>query len=181
MFAIADGLARLIAPVLPVLADEFWRYLPGERETSVHLAEFPPQVELFIDRALLDRWARLLKIRAAVNAELEGLRQAKVIGQPLEAAVTLRASGQAADLLTQYAAELPALFITSDVRVSREAAAPAGAQYAEGDAGAVVIEVARAAGTKCDRCWRRVPSVSMAPGREGTCPRCEEALQALGR
>ena len=41
MFAIADGLARLIAPILPVLAEEYWAHLPGEREESVHLAEFP--------------------------------------------------------------------------------------------------------------------------------------------
>ena len=41
MFAMADGLARLIAPVLPVLAEEFWSHLPGAREESVHLAQFP--------------------------------------------------------------------------------------------------------------------------------------------
>ncbi len=41
MFAIADGLARLIAPILPVLAEEYWTHLPGDREESVHLAEFP--------------------------------------------------------------------------------------------------------------------------------------------
>ena len=38
---IADGLVRLIAPLLPVTADELWRALPGQRDDSVHLAEFP--------------------------------------------------------------------------------------------------------------------------------------------
>src|SRR5258706_341565 len=51
MYVMADGLARLLAPILPVTADELWRHLPafaeasagrpGEREGSVHLAEFP--------------------------------------------------------------------------------------------------------------------------------------------
>src|SRR3970282_1551081 len=41
MYLIADGLARLLAPVLPVTADEVWQHLPGNREASVHMAEFP--------------------------------------------------------------------------------------------------------------------------------------------
>jgi isoleucyl-tRNA synthetase len=33
----ADGLARLLAPILPVTADELWRHLPGQRaRESVH-------------------------------------------------------------------------------------------------------------------------------------------------
>ena len=41
MYLIADGLARLLAPILPVTADEMWRHLPGPREASVHLARVP--------------------------------------------------------------------------------------------------------------------------------------------
>ena len=89
MFAMADGLARLIAPVLPVLAEEFWSHLPGPREESVHLAAFPKQVHLFRNDELEARWSRLLKLRAAVNVELEKLRQSKGIGQSLEAVVHL--------------------------------------------------------------------------------------------
>ena len=32
MYIMADGLARLLAPILPVTADELWRVLPGARE-----------------------------------------------------------------------------------------------------------------------------------------------------
>src|SRR5262245_23249697 len=42
MYVIANGLSRLLAPILPVTCDELWRHLPGTtREPSVHLAEFP--------------------------------------------------------------------------------------------------------------------------------------------
>ena len=41
MYIIADGLTRLLAPILPMTTDELWRHLPGTREESVHLAEFP--------------------------------------------------------------------------------------------------------------------------------------------
>jgi isoleucyl-tRNA synthetase len=181
MFAIADGLARYVAPVLPVLAEEFWGYLPGEREESVHLAEFPKQVELFVDQALIDRWSRLLKLRAAVNAELEKLRQSKAIGQSLEAVVHLKATGAIAGLIDQYRDQLPGLFITSQVDDRTDAPVigqePAdGAVFVESEGSAVHIVAARADGVKCDRCWRYVPAVTQAPGREGVCPRCEDAL-----
>ena len=181
MFAIADGLARYIAPVLPVLAEEFWGYLPGEREESVHLAEFPKQVELYVDEPLIGRWSRLLKLRAAVNAELEKLRQSKAIGQSLEAVVHLNAVGPIAELIDQYRDQLPGLFITSQVddHTTPPEATPApfeGAVYVEAEGSLVHIVAARADGVKCDRCWRYVPAVTHAPGREGVCPRCEDAL-----
>jgi isoleucyl-tRNA synthetase len=184
MFAIADGLARLIAPVLPVLAEEYWQHLPGERESSVHLAEFPAQVHLFVDEPLMARWSRLLKLRASVNAELEKLRQAKGIGQSLEAVVRLRPTGSIAALIEEYRDQLPALFITSQVDVLPAAVdrqSDSGSLFVESDDSSVQIDVAHADGTKCDRCWRWVPAVSSAPGHDGVCPRCEDALVALGR
>ena len=183
MFAMADGLARLIAPVLPVLAEEFWSHLPGTREESVHLAQFPKQVHLFRNEELESRWSRLLKLRAAVNAELEKLRQSKAIGQSLEAVVHLRGTGPIADLIAQHRDELPGLFITSQVDdltdpplAGQEPAA--GSMYLEGEGSAVHIVAEKAGGVKCDRCWRYVPAVSTAAGREGICPRCEDALAA---
>ncbi|MEW5983987.1 MAG: isoleucine--tRNA ligase [Acidobacteriota bacterium] len=181
MYTIADGLARLIAPILPVLAEDFWRHLPGEREESVHLSVFPEDDDRLVDGDLVERWQRLLKVRAAVNVELEKLRQAKVIGQSLEARVTLRATGSLAALLRRHQADLPMLFIVSEVDEIADAASstetngPA-AVWAESDTSAVFIEVSRARGIRCDRCWRYVPVVSASPGREGVCPRCEEAL-----
>ena len=37
MYLICDGLARLLAPILPVTADDLWRHMPGQRSESVHL------------------------------------------------------------------------------------------------------------------------------------------------
>ena len=69
LYTIVDGLARLMAPVLPVTADEIWTFLPGAREASVHLAEFPSDASLaaLSDAALTERWARLIDVREAVN------------------------------------------------------------------------------------------------------------------
>jgi isoleucyl-tRNA synthetase len=183
MFAIADGLARLIAPVLPVLAEEYWSHLPGQRDESVHLAEFPREVHLFQNEELVARWSRLLRLRTAVNAELEKLRQSKAIGQSLEAVVHLRGVGAIAELIEKHREHLPALFITSHADDRTDPPVPGqdpadGAVYVESDGSAVHIVAAKAGGTRCDRCWRYVAQVSSAPGREGVCPRCEDALAA---
>ena len=86
MYIIADGLARLLAPVLPVTTDELWRHLPGTREASVHLAEFPHGCRrTLLDPTLDARWERLMAIRDDVNRALEAERQAKTIGNSLGA------------------------------------------------------------------------------------------------
>jgi isoleucyl-tRNA synthetase len=168
MYVIADGLARLIAPILPFTADEMWRHLPGEREPSVHLAEFPPRsgVESLIDRDLLARWERLIAVRDEVNRALETARQAKTIGTSLAARVALLASGPTAALLERCRRDLPMLFIVSQVSLEISARSEDG----------VSVDVTRAEGHKCARCWRVVDSVSSAADTAGLCDRCVAAV-----
>ena len=77
MYLMADGLTRLIAPILSFTADELWRFLPSHREESVHIAVFPSRAELdaFADPELVDRWNRLIAVREQVLAEIEPLRE----------------------------------------------------------------------------------------------------------
>ena len=182
IYTMTDGLARLLAPILPVTTDDLWRFLPGPREDSVHLADLPADCESLVDRELLVRWQRLLALRDAVNVELERLRQQKTVGTSLEAAVAVRANGTTAALAERYAADLAMLFIASDVSVAVDPelpldaglAAAAGAQFTEPE-GSAVIAAQRAGGVKCDRCWRYVPSVS-DQDPSGLCDRCVDAL-----
>ena len=46
-------------------------YLPGTREPSVHLADFPTDVAGLVDDALEARWVSLLSVRDAVNAAVK--------------------------------------------------------------------------------------------------------------
>ena len=92
MYIIADGLARLLAPILSVTADELWRFLPGRREESVHLAVSAQRRPGSSIRRLLDRWTRLTGLRERVLAEIEPLRKDKRIGSSLQAKVAVSAS-----------------------------------------------------------------------------------------
>ena len=98
---------RMVAPILPVTADELWRHLPAfagkpaaslapagkseVREESVHLADFPRGVDALADAALDAEWDRLRTVRDAVNRALEAARQNKVIGTSLGAHVLITA------------------------------------------------------------------------------------------
>jgi isoleucyl-tRNA synthetase len=166
MYEMADGFARLLAPILPVTADELWRHLPAPGEASVHIATFPRDVARLADPALDARWTRLREIRDEVNRALETARQAKVIGTSLAAHVALTAGGEAAALLREREADLPMLFIVS--QVSLATAGPEG----------VSVSVSRAEGQKCERCWRVLPELSPDPDRTGLCSRCVDALPA---
>jgi isoleucyl-tRNA synthetase len=169
MYAIADGLARVLAPILPFTADEMWRHLPGSREESVHMAEFPPRdaIAALADQALVERWTRLIAVRDEVNRALESARQGKTIGNSLGARVTLTAGGATAGLLRQYADDLAMLFIVSQVTL----------ESVPGAADSLGVDVARAEGYKCARCWRVVETVSSEAGTDGLCDRCISAVE----
>ena len=167
MFAIADGLTRLLAPILPVTAEHLWLALPGRRDESVHLTLFPTanEVASLVDADLLARWDRLIEVRDQVLGQIEPLRMAKQIGSSLQARVVLTASGADLQLLQRYSESLPMLFIVSEVDV----------RSAAGNA-PIAVTIERAGGVKCERCWRYVHSVSSDPAWAGLCERCQEAL-----
>jgi isoleucyl-tRNA synthetase len=141
LYEIVDTFARLLAPLLAFTADEVWENLPGKRELSVHMAEFPKADEREGDKELLAGWNKLFEIRALVQKRLEEKRNERIIGASLEAKVLLRAGGDSFDLLKQYEDQLPSIFIVSQVGLDR----------AEGDD--LIIDVAHADGAKCERCW----------------------------
>jgi isoleucyl-tRNA synthetase len=179
IYLMADGLTRLIAPILSFTADELWRFLPSHREESVHIAVFPSPAELaaFADPELVDRWNRLIAVREQVLAEIEPLRKDKRIGSSLQARVVLSAGAADLALLQRYARHLPMLFIVSDVELRPLSSSAAVTDPTAGDK-PVHVTIERAGGVRCDRCWRYVEKVSADPASAGLCERCQDALAA---
>jgi isoleucyl-tRNA synthetase len=180
MHIMADGLTRLLAPILSFTSDELWRYLPPAGMTgrgsapspanpavpSVHMALFPTaeDLERFGNPALVERWNRLASVRERVLAEIEPLRKDKKIGSSLQARVVLTAPEAEFTFLSAHSTQLPMLFIVSDVELKQGADA------------ALTIEIQRSTGSKCERCWRYVAAVSTDPAWAGLCDRCQDAL-----
>jgi len=173
LFVMADGLTRLMAPILSFTADELWRFLPGRREESVHMALFPAQADLdaFADSDLLQRWTTLTSLRERVLARIEPLRKDKQIGSSLQARVVLSATPAGLAFLEPYVRDLPMLFIVSEVELRPAASVVEAPGEAEPH-----VTIERASGVKCERCWRYVRTVSSDPAWAGLCDRCQGAL-----
>jgi isoleucyl-tRNA synthetase len=151
-------------------AEEVWGHM-GHTE-SVHLAYFPEPAELSagLDAAARSRtanWDRLMQVRDVVLKHLDTARNEKLIGAPLEARVRLSANGERYTLLEQYAAQLPALFIVSQVEVDR----------ADGDD--LGVKVDRAAGDKCERCWKYTTDVGTDASFPTICLGCAAAVREI--
>ncbi|HEU4384911.1 MAG TPA: isoleucine--tRNA ligase [Anaeromyxobacteraceae bacterium] len=162
LFQVAQDLTRLLAPVLSFTAHEAWQYLPGRSAESVFLAGFPDRPAAADAAALEARYRGLLEARAEVLRALEAARRDKLIGSGLEAMVTVSAEGEQLALLESARAELPALFIVSKVALQR---------------GPFAVEVARAPGRKCERCWVFAEDVGKDPAHPTVCGKCAAALR----
>ncbi len=171
LYNILVSLTKLIAPVLSFTAEEIWRHIPGEKEESVFLSDFPEADPGLIDKELEAKWEDLSKIRSEVNRALEIKRREKFIGNSLEARVDIYAGERSYRLLEQYLSFLPALFIVSQAGIFNFPDAPDAAyKGAEPDDIAIVVE--RAEGDKCRRCWNRDTSVGRHDSHPGLCERC---------
>jgi len=170
LYRLLYALVRLCAPILAFTTDEVWRHMGFAG--SVHTALFPEPAELSAGipgehRKRADNWDRLMEVRQDVLKSLEVARQSKFIGAPLEARVRLSANGNLYPLLEKYAADLPGLFIVSQV------------DLAPGDGDAVEVKVERAAGAKCERCWKYTTDVGSDPAYPTICASCAKAVEEI--
>ncbi len=152
MSIILETLTRLMAPILTFTADELWQMLSGKRQPTAQAADWPDPDPSWSDEELGSRWDLLLDVREEVTRVLEQARKDKVIGGSLEASVSLWAGDELYELLQAYRDQLAALFIVSGVDLHRGTArAPASA--VAGQELDLALQVAKAAGDKCPRCW----------------------------
>jgi isoleucyl-tRNA synthetase len=167
LLQIADALARMLGPILVFTADEIWENLPNRTEPSIHLAQFPKAADQ-VDESLLASWDRLYAIRDDVLRALEEARVAKQIGSSLEAKVTLKASGEALELLQKHRKDLRYLFIVSQVELGNA-----------DDGAGVAIAISLADGQKCERCWNYSTHVGESDRYPTVCERCVAALNEI--
>jgi isoleucyl-tRNA synthetase len=171
---IGEALVRLLAPIMSFTCEEVWEYLPktGLREASVHLAQFPASEVLASgqDDQQSKDWQTLRSVRDEVLKTLEEARNQKLIGTGLEAQMALSAADPAYSVLKRYEDQLRYLFIVSSVSVSQGSG--------NGTSG-VHVEVKKADGLKCERCWNYSTRVGEDKDYPTVCERCSPVLAKL--
>lgn len=167
LYEIVHRLARLAAPILVFTADEIWENIPGAKAEaeSVHLTVFPAYDESLANADLLARYERLFEIRDSVTKALEDARNAKLIGSALESRITISANADTRRFLESFGEDLRFFFIVSGVELK--------------DGADLKVEVARADGEKCDRCWHYTADVNSDARYPGACRRCATNLEEM--
>jgi isoleucyl-tRNA synthetase len=122
----------------------------------------------------LEKWDLLLKVRSEVNRALEQARREKLIGNALEALVTIGATEDLLDRLQAQQAELLTLTMVSQLNIEPGPLAGQESQELPG----LTIAVERAPGEKCERCWFYLPSVGEDEEQPQLCSRCRQILSA---
>ncbi len=179
VWRICEAMVRLLAPILSFTCEEVWQHLPKtpDRVESVHLAEFPTAADVLghasipqEDRQQQQDWTTLLAVREQVMKALEEERNSKRIGKSLEAQLTITAANPAYAVLARYQDQLRYLFIVSAVKL---------AQGPGNGTGSVHVEVKKADGTKCERCWNYSTHVGEDKNYPTICERCSAVLKEI--
>src|SRR4051812_8307726 len=158
MRRIFDALCRLLAPILVFTAEEAWGYVGGSN--SVHVQTFPDESPEFRNPEAHDQITRLLDLRAVIGQAVERARQEKLIGNALEAAVTLACDETTISAVPKE--ELEEFFILSDLTLE-SAKEPA-------------ASICKTTHQKCARCWRHRPTVGKSAVHPELCDRCDAVV-----
>jgi isoleucyl-tRNA synthetase len=161
---IVTGLSKMLAPILAYTADEAWEFVPGKTVESIHRTDWEPTA-LVRSEAEVSAWNGLFLLREKLLPELEKARQAKSIGKSLEARVILRGTDQ---LLVDAKTHLEAL---------RELANVSQIEIELTGNGVIEVQVVRALGQKCERCWHWEMNVGEVAEHPTICGRCAEAVK----
>ena len=183
MALIIERLAGLISPVLCHMAEDIWQNLPYPvAESSVFQRGWPTVPDAWRNDTLSAPVQELRDLRAAVNKVLEDCRSRQELGASLEAAVRIDPRNpelrSALDWLNDNGdAEVDGLrdwLLVSQLQLGGE---PWAELLASQEDAMAVIEVTRARGTKCERCWHYEGDVGQHSEHAGVCGRCVGVLE----
>lgn len=165
LWHIANGLLKLLAPILSFTAEEAWKHLHADKQPLTIFTEtfhrYPDQAR---SAELLEKWARLREIRAEVMRRIEEVRAAGKVGSSLAAEVDIHASGRDLEWLQSLGDDLHFVLIVS--RASVQEAAD----------GTLRIDVAPSNAEKCERCWHHRADVGSDSDHPTICGRCSSNL-----
>jgi isoleucyl-tRNA synthetase len=158
-----EAVSALLAPILAFTSDEAWEF--AGHAQSIHLELFPAPNESARDTAAEAGIEELLKLRAVIAQAIEPARQQKLIGNALEASVTLQIADSAQlQRLQSLGSELEEFFILSELRIEP------GPETA--------ASLTRTEFQRCERCWRHREYVGKSAAHPDLCERCEAVIES---
>ena len=153
---IFESLVVWLSPILSFTSEEAWSHYALRDSESVHLKTMSDLPEQWQNQALADQWSGIRKVRSVVLGAIEIERNNKTLGSSLEAH----------PLITVADAELAALLDRlnmADICITSQCTIQVGAVGADlftlDHVPGVGVSIQKAAGNKCERCWKILPEV----------------------
>ncbi|MBS5050455.1 MAG: class I tRNA ligase family protein, partial [Desulfovibrionaceae bacterium] len=177
---------RDMAPVLSFTAEEVFRYIPealkpkyadGVDVPTVFAMPSRDMAAFALDDARRRAWESVLAIRAEVTRAIEPLRKAGIVGHPLDTHVILYMDDELRKAVSLAGADLRAVSIVSRLDTAALGDAPVDAVL--GELPGLAVEVRKAGGDKCERCWMYSEELGTDPAYPTVCPRCAAVLREL--
>ena len=137
---ILESLLKWFAPILVFTTEEIYSLLNKNESESIHENNFVKIPTNWENNKLNEKWSNLLKIKQEANIAIEEKRAIKEIGSSLEADIKLTLNKEKFKLLDKL--DLEDYFIVSKAEK----------ELSNNDD--TKIEVKKAKGQKCERCWK---------------------------
>ncbi len=182
---IIERLAGMIAPVLCHMAEDIWQNIPYSlSEESVFFRGWPDVPDSWRDESLIEPMQLIREFRIEVNRVLEFCRSQGGVGAALEASIRIETRSsdlrQAIEwLIKEGNPEVDILrdwLLISNLQIGGE---PWAELLTSQENDLALIEVARARGLKCERCWHYENDIGNHSIHPTLCGRCVEVLNDL--
>ncbi len=182
IYEVLSVLARIMSPILAFTAEDIWKYLPkskGNNFASIHLANWPGPV----DKSVLNNEAianidTVMSILPEITKLLEDKRVNGLIGSSFDAQIKLLTNNpKRYKFLASLVVELPEIFKVSQARIIEERENFESLANKSAVCPDIAIEVCRAEGEKCPRCWNYSLAIGKSVKHPLICDRCEAAIE----
>ena len=180
-----ETISALIAPVLCHMAEDIWQNIPYQlEETSVFQKGWPKAPKTWRNNSLNDHVTELRKLRTVINRMLESCRNNQELGSSLESSVRVDIHDEKVQAAIEWLSQsefnkvdvLRDWFLVSSLQIGGE---PWAEVLLSEDNDIASVDIAKARGFKCERCWHYEAEMSKNKKFPNICNRCEKVVLSI--
>jgi isoleucyl-tRNA synthetase len=187
IYEVLNVLVRITAPILVFTSEEIWQHMSKEKKDaqvpSVHLLDWPKTNPVFTqqnlpsEKSIGQELKIIIELIPDIAKAMEEKRASEIIGSSFDAKINLLTNNEIRyKYLESFKSDLPEIFKASQVAIIKQDAKSANltlsAKYPD-----VAIEILKAEGNKCVRCWNYSLSVGKNEAHSLICDKCVTAIE----
>ena len=179
MYYILDALTKILTPMISFTVEDVWKAMKHTKNENVEspmLTDYPVENKEWDNNEIAEKWNKIIMIKDIASKELELSRADKVIGNSLDALLTITAGTEDYKFLKENEKIIRDVLIVSQLKLVENKNAKSVLKNADKNnvEGNFEIKVEHAKGEKCDRCWQYFEHLE-----DGLCERCKNVLKQL--